>query len=182
MKLTLIALQLACLIGCASKNNANKKPGRYLYFTSNFPASVHWEIMTTFGNKSVDLLCKDFSMGSGQLEHSTKYVLDTLKIPNDTLKVPLFWTKKNLCGWEMSGISIGVSGHHIRMHQIYLKEKDQKHDRSPQPIPDSLVYICKYDSREEELNCNAENEMEGADFTLDDTLAINHMRIDLKGF
>jgi len=184
MKHAIFMVHLIFLIGCSSgsKGDAGKNPERYLYFTSNFPSSVYWEIMTTFGNKSSNLICKDFSMGSGQLEQSTKYEHDTLKISNDTLKVPLFWTKTNLCGWEMSDLSIRVRGRPLVMHKIYLKEKTRKQERPTKPVPDSLVYFCNYDSKEDQLDCNAENGETVSDFILNDTIAINHLRIDLKGF
>lgn len=178
----LVFIQLACLIGCSSKNEAVKKPDRYLYFTSNFPTGVYWEIVTSFGNKNGNLICKDFSMGDGGLVQSTKYEHYTLKNANDTLKVPLFWTKTNLCGWEMSDLSMDVRGGHLQMPQIYLLKKTTLHERTTKPIPDSLTYVCKNNAEEDQMDCDAENGETESDFILNDTIAISHLRIDLKGF
>ncbi len=184
MSRILLFIGLACLVGCSSKQDVRKQSERYLYFTSNFPSSVYWEIMTTFDNKSTKLFCKDFSMGSGKMEQSTKYEHFSLNRSGDTLKVPLFWTKADRCDWEISDISIGAAGRRIQMRQIYLKDKIQVQSIANviRPIPDSLVYKCNYDSEENRLNCESKNNIRDSEFLLNDSLRITPFRIDLEIF
>ena len=184
MKLWLFVLQAAILIGCSSKGETAKKPGRYLYFTSNFPSSIYWEITTTFRNKSGNLLCKDLSMGEGGLVQATKNEHYILKQSKDTIKVPLFWSKPDNCGWDMSDVSIRPAGRRIRIHGVYLKEKSYIaiQQRELKFIPVSLNFNCSYDSEDDFLNCKGENTETDADFLIDDLVQINRLQINLKGF
>lgn len=184
MKRWLFLLLLVCLIGCTSKGDADRKPDRYLYFTSEFPSGIHWEVTASFtSNRGIKLLCQDLSMGSGQWEQVTKIVQSTLSRSGDTLKVPLYWAKTNLCDWKLSDILIDSEGRHIRMPQISLIEKSNVKIQTDRinPVPASLTYLCEHDLQTDLLHCRAENSETDNEFLMNDSVQINRFRIDLKG-
>lgn len=184
MKFWLCIVQLTLLIGCSSKSDSESKPEQYLYFTSNFPSSIYWEIMVTFESKSGMFWCKDLSMGDGGLVQKVKYEHYLLKKSDDTLKVPLFWSKTNLCDWKRVAVSIRPQGRSIRISHIDLKDKYNLRDPSEvtKPLPDSLNFVCSYDSNEGELNCEGEHSEVNTYFLFDDTLKQINFRSDLRGF
>jgi hypothetical protein len=184
MKRIFILLQIAILIGCSS-NDVDVQKDRFLYFTSNFPSGIHWEVTASFSsNRGIKLLCQDLSMGSGQWEQATKSEHSTLSISGDTLKVPLFWSKNNACDWKLTDLLIDSEGRHIRMPQISLLDKANTTVKTDamKTVPSSIVYRCKLDSLTEILKCDAENSDSDLEYLLNDSLQINRFRIDLKGF
>lgn len=184
MKLWLVVLLPVWLFGCISKSETGSKSERYLYFTSNFPSSVYWEIMVTFENKSSMYWCRDLSMGEGGLVQKVKYEHYLLKKSSDSLKIPLFWQKTNFCGWEMTGLSLKPDGRLIAIHGIYLEAKSHLTDpiKLSKHIPSSLAYLCNPDAEGRYLNCNAENDELDGNFLLPDSANNIFFRIDLKGF
>ena len=128
--------------------------------------------------------CKDLSMGEGGLVQKVKYEQYYLRKSDDTLEVPLFWSKTNLCDWKMIALSIMPDGRSIRIPHIDLQDKSNIQDKSEstRPLPDSLTFVCSYDSNEGELNCDAENSEPNSYFLLEDTLRITHFKADMKGF
>lgn len=123
-------------------------------------------------------------MGEGGLVQKVKYEHYLLKKSDDTLNVPMFWSKSDFCDWEMTDLSIKPDGRLISILGIYLKDKSQVVNQKKllKLVPDSLTYQCKMDSDGRYLNCDAENEETDGDFLLPDNAESIHFRINLKGF
>jgi hypothetical protein len=180
----LFVFPLVFLTGCSSKNESTRNAGRYLYFTSDFPSGISWEIVASFTSSSNKLWCKDLSMGEGGFVQSTKTEHYVLEKSDDTLKIPLFWPNLNICNREVSDLYLDANGRHIRMPQISLLEKTNTTVKTDamKTVPSSIAYRCKLDSLTEIIKCDAESPETDLEYLLIDTAQINRFRIDLKGF
>lgn len=183
MNFQILLLLTASLIGCTSKSETGNYPERYLYFTSKFPSGISWDIVTSFTGTSNMPWCKDLSMGEGGMIHSTKTVHSVLNKSGDTLKVPLFFPKPNICGKRLHSLYLDPTGGNIQMRQLSLADKlEPKHgSNETKPIPDSLVYLCKKDSVTGDFNCEPDPPNHEFEYLLSDSTQINYFRIDLKG-
>lgn len=181
MRPALIPIVGACLLGCSAKTGKDGDSKRYLHFTSAFPEGTHWVFDETFKSSSGNLLCKDFSMGQGGLVPSTKYRQYILQAPTDTLKVPLFWPEGNRCGWELVGLSVDLKGQSISMPQMHLKKKAWEYFRPSRIIPDTLAYSCKRKPETSGIECEVDSENEDINFFLNDSIDVNHFRVEIKG-
>ena len=176
-------LALALLFGCSTKSDTGKAVERTLYFTSDFPASLNWEVRVTFRSQSGMAWCKDLSMGEGGLVQQVKYEEYSLKKSGDTLRVPLFWSKKNNCDWRMIDLSLRPDGRPIAFLGLNLKDKSQFIDQSKPltQLPAALAYQCKSDSGDMYLRCKIEAGKSVEEYVLPDSVQSIHFQVDLKG-
>ncbi|MEO6094992.1 MAG: hypothetical protein ABIW76_04705 [Fibrobacteria bacterium] len=184
MKLAIIGVQLAILIGCSSRGEAVKMPERYLLFTSDFPSSVYWELNTDFTTTTESSLCKSYSANSGELVKSKKHEQFQLKESGDTMKVPLFWAKSSPCKWELQRLYFGLKGRCINMHQISLNKvgKEADSEKGMSFSPDSISYGCELTSEGDCLVCSVKNGAAKPEFSLDESRQILKLHVDVKGF
>lgn len=184
MKIVIVTIQLAVLIGCSSRGEAGKKPERYLFFTSDFPSSVYWELNTDFTTSSDNALCRTLSPNSGEMVPSKKHEQFLLKQVDDTIKVPLFWAKSSPCNWEIQRIYIGLKGRCINMHQISLNKarKDAGLENGFRPVPDSVSFACALTSEGSCLVCSVKSGEAKPEFLLDDSVKTMKLHVEVKGF
>ena len=133
-------------LACSRGDRQDEAAKRYLYFTSDFPAGMSWQIVTDFTSTTDSKLCKTISPISGSWVPDRKSAYQDLRASGDTVKVPLFWDRSSPCGWKLSDVSFQDRGSHCgRIHAILLVDKNKRPDGEDKMIPDTLNFVCKSD-------------------------------------
>lgn len=137
--------------GCGSKDVAADRSGRYLYFTSDFPADMYWNVVVDFTAKTDNILCKSMSPITGKAIPARKSATYPLAKSGDTAKAPLFRDELSPCEWELTVVSLEDRGDRcIQIHTLLLNEEGGSHSgdsADPDPyLPDSLGFTCLLDT------------------------------------